>query len=35
VQYDGSQIPGIRKWPQEYLKIFDASKVDRVIEVSE
>lgn len=33
---DGSQIPGIRKWPQEYLpKIFDASKVDRVIEVSE
>jgi cysteine synthase B len=26
----------IRKWPQEYLpKIFDASKVDRVIEVSE
>ena len=33
---DGSQIPGIRKWPQEYLpKIFDASKVDAVIEVSE
>ncbi len=33
---DGSQIPGIRKWPQEYLpKIFDASKVDRTIEVSE
>jgi cysteine synthase B len=33
---DGSQIPGIRKWPQEYLpKIFDASKVDQVIEVSE
>lgn len=33
---DGSQIPGIRKWPQEYLpKIFDASKVDRIIEVSE
>ena len=33
---DGSQIPGIRKWPQEYLpKIFDASKVDRVVEVSE
>jgi cysteine synthase B len=30
------QIPGIRKWPQEYLpKIFDASKVDRIIEVSE
>jgi cysteine synthase B len=33
---EGSQIPGIRKWPQEYLpKIFDASKVDTVIEVSE
>ena len=33
---DGSQIPGIRKWPQEYLpKIFDASKVDAIMEVSE
>jgi cysteine synthase B len=33
---DGSQIPGIRKWPQEYLpKIFDASKVDMTIEVTE
>jgi S-sulfo-L-cysteine synthase (O-acetyl-L-serine-dependent) len=33
---DGSQIPGIRKWPKEYLpKIFDASKVDTVVEVSE
>ena len=33
---DGSQIPGIRKWPQEYLpKIFDASKVDTVVDVSE
>jgi cysteine synthase B len=33
---DGSQIPGIRKWPQEYLpKIFDASKIDEIIEVSE
>lgn len=33
---DGSQIPGIRKWPQEYLpKIFDASKVDTIIEVTE
>lgn len=33
---EGSQIPGIRKWPQEYLpKIFDASKVDTIIEVSE
>jgi len=33
---DGSQIPGIRKWPQEYLpKIFDASKVDTIMEVTE
>lgn len=33
---DDSSIPGIRKWPKEYLpKIFDASKVDRVMEVSE
>ncbi|ANW96575.1 cysteine synthase [Wenyingzhuangia fucanilytica] len=33
---DGSQIPGIRKWPEEYLpKIFDKSKVNTVMEVSE
>ncbi|MBP9602219.1 MAG: cysteine synthase CysM [Lutibacter sp.] len=33
---DGSKIPGIRKWSPAYLpKIFDASKVDTVIEVSE
>jgi cysteine synthase B len=33
---EGSQIPGIRKWPQEYLpKFFDASKVDTLIDVSE
>lgn len=33
---DDSKIPGIRKWPKEYLpKIFDASKVDTVMEVSE
>lgn len=32
---DGDKIPGIRKWPQEYLpKIFDPKKVDRVFEVS-
>ncbi|REG88871.1 cysteine synthase CysM [Winogradskyella sediminis] len=32
---DGSKIPGIRKWPLEYLpKIFEASKVDKTIEVS-
>ena len=33
---DGSKIPGIRKWSPEYLpKIFNPSKVDTVIEVSE
>jgi cysteine synthase B len=33
---EGSQIPGIRKWPQEYLpKIFDASKVDVTVDISE
>jgi len=33
---DNSKIPGIRKWPEAYLpKIFDRSKVDRIIEVSE
>ncbi len=32
----GSQIPGIRKWPEEYLpKIFDRQRVDRVVEVSQ
>lgn len=33
---DDSRIPGIRKWPKEYLpKIFDAKKVDSILEVSE
>lgn len=33
---EGSRIPGIRKWPEAYLpKIFDRSRVDRVIEVAE
>lgn len=33
---DGSSIPGIRKWPQEYLpRIFERERVDRVIEVSQ
>jgi len=33
---DNSKIPGIRKWPKEYLpKIYDAKKVDQIIEVSE
>lgn len=33
---DGSSIPGIRKWPVEYLpKIFEPSRVNRVMEVSQ
>ncbi|MDP2067898.1 MAG: cysteine synthase CysM [Lutibacter sp.] len=33
---DDSKIPGIRKWSPAFLpKIFDAKKVDRVIEVTE
>ncbi len=33
---DGSKIPGIRKWPSEYLpSIFDRSKIDVILEVSE
>lgn len=33
---DGSSIPGIRKWPEAYLpKIFNAKKVDKVLEVSQ
>ncbi|MCM4166257.1 Cysteine synthase B [Arenibacter antarcticus] len=33
---DDAKIPGIRKWPVEYLpKIFDPKKVDSVLEVSE
>ncbi|MBT8280521.1 MAG: cysteine synthase CysM [Muriicola sp.] len=33
---DESSIPGIRKWPKEYLpKIFNPAKVDRILEVSE
>ncbi|WP_461082865.1 cysteine synthase CysM [Spirosoma flavus] len=32
---DGSSIPGIRKWPVEYLpKIFEPQRVDRVMEIS-
>lgn len=31
-----SSIPGIRRWPEEYLpKIFDPNRVDRVIDVSQ
>lgn len=33
---EGSAIPGIRRWPQEYLpKIFDATRVDRVIDMAQ
>jgi cysteine synthase B len=33
---DGSQIPGIRKWPQAYLpKIYDPARVDRLEYVSQ
>jgi S-sulfo-L-cysteine synthase (O-acetyl-L-serine-dependent) len=33
---DEARIPGIRKWPQEYLpKIFKPEKVDRILEVNE
>jgi len=33
---EGSRIPGIRKWPEEYLpKIFDRSRVDDVITVNQ
>ena len=33
---EGSRIPGIRKWPQEYLpKIYDPSTVDELVYVSQ
>jgi len=33
---DGSQIPGIRRWPEAYRpEIFDAAQVDRVIDISQ
>jgi len=33
---EGSQIPGIRRWPAAYLpKIFDARRVDRVMDISQ
>ena len=37
VQPEGdSKIPGIRRWPQEYLpKIYEASRVDRIIDVDQ
>jgi len=33
---DDSRIPGIRRWPKEYLPaIYDASRVDRIIDMSQ
>ena len=33
---EGSSIPGIRRWPKEYLPtIFDETRVDRVIDVAQ
>ncbi|GGX69889.1 cysteine synthase CysM [Saccharospirillum salsuginis] len=33
---EGSQIPGIRRWPEAYLpEIFDVSRVDRVIDMEQ
>jgi cysteine synthase B len=33
---EGSSIPGIRRWPQEYLpRIYEAPRVDRVIDISQ
>jgi S-sulfo-L-cysteine synthase (O-acetyl-L-serine-dependent) len=33
---EGSQIPGIRRWPAAYLpKIFESERVDRIIEVAQ
>ena len=33
---DGASIPGIRRWPQEYLpKIYDPTRVDRIIDVTQ
>ena len=32
----GANVPGIRKWPAEYMpRIFERSRVDRIIEVSQ
>ncbi len=37
VQPEGeSKIPGIRRWPQEYLpKIYEANRVDRIVDVDQ
>jgi len=32
----GSQVPGIRKWPEAYMpKVFERARVDRIIEVTQ
>lgn len=33
---DGSRIPGIRRWPEEYLpRIFDRSRVDQIMDIDQ
>jgi cysteine synthase B len=33
---EGAAIPGIRRWPEAYLpKIFDATRIDRVVDMSQ
>jgi cysteine synthase B len=33
---DGSSIPGIRRWPQQYLpKIYQADRVDRILDMAQ
>ena len=33
---EGASIPGIRRWPEAYLpKIFEASRVDRILDISQ
>jgi cysteine synthase B len=33
---EGSSIPGIRRWPEQYMpSIFDSARVDRIIDISQ
>ena len=33
---DGAQVPGIRRWPAEYMpEIFESSRVDRVLDIQQ
>ncbi|HAW21853.1 MAG TPA: cysteine synthase B, partial [Pseudomonas sp.] len=33
---EGAAIPGIRRWPQEYLpKIYQAERVDRIVDMAQ